>query len=143
MVDKDKNNWEKMDIYFGYLSPLILFLIIIYLYNAFVTQILTLSTETLIGNTILVYFVAEIMVKYIMSKNYKYFFKNYWLKILLVIPFFKGLKLVKALKFTIPIVKSSKIFKIVPKIQKLIKIPKMLRKINKTKNKKQKSEKVD
>lgn len=141
MVDKDKNNWEKMDLYFGYSYPLILFLIIIYLYNSFVSQILTPSTGTLIGNTILVYFLAEIIIKYMISENYKYFFKNYWLKILLVIPFFKALKLFKALKFAIPIFKSSKIFKIVPKMQKLIKIPKMLRKINKTEDKEQKSEK--
>lgn len=131
MSNKSESVWSKADKWIDYLMPVILILLIIYLYSSFIDPIISQNYIKMVGNIIIVFFFAEIMVKYAISEDYKYFLRNYWIKILLILPFFKALKILKSYKIVATVGKSIKAFKIIPKIQKLIKIPKVVRKIKK------------
>lgn len=129
MGDNQKSRWLQLNKLINYLMPLILILLAIYLYSSFLNPIISKRHIELTGYIIMVFFIMEVIVKYALSEDYKYFLRNYWTKLLLVIPFFKGLRILKSYKIVAGIGKSLKTFKIIPKIQKLIKIPKVLNKV--------------
>lgn len=131
MSHNSESIWLKTNTWIDYTTPVILILLIIYLYSSFIDQIIAQNYVKLISNIIIGFFVIEIIVKYAISENYKDFLRNHWMKLLLVFPFFKSLKILKSYKIVTAVGKSIKTFKITPKIQKLVKIPKVLSKIKK------------
>lgn len=119
MSDKD-SIWEKIDKKLKYMSPLFIFLLILYLYDSFIGSVVDSQTKSRLMIVILSYFIFELFVKYIISDDFGEFIKKYWFDIVLVIPFFKSLRLVGRLG------KLLKILKYIPYAQKLVKVPKMI-----------------
>lgn len=120
--------WDSMKERFEDISPLVLVLLVVYLYNSFISTILPKPWKMVVFYTIITYFVLELAVKYLACRDPKYFVYNYWLDILLVIPFFKSLKLFGAIGKALKSIKTVKFLKFLPYTRKAIKVPKMLKK---------------
>lgn len=134
LSDKTKDKLKTINDLLDYFSIAIILLLIIYLYSALINPIVSKEVQTTLKYILIGYFVFELLIKYLLAKSFKYFITNYWLDILLVIPFFKSLKLFgllgKGLK-SVKILKSIKIIKIIktiPYTQKAIKIVKKIKK---------------
>jgi len=117
----DDINWEKLDEHLKFLMPIILILLLVYIYVSFIytadVPYLTLGLEA----TILIYFTIEIVISYFNSENFTYFIKNHWLKIILLLPFLRVFR-------TFGIIGNSiRYIRIFPYLQKFAKIPKMLK----------------
>ena len=67
------------------------------------------------------YFVVEPAVKYAVADDYRSFLRSYWLDIVLLLPFFKMLKLVGTVG------KLLKSLRVLPYLRKAVELPKMLR----------------
>lgn len=117
--------WDNLERRFANLAPIFLLLLVIYLYNSFVSTILPKSWKSPLLYVIIGYFVVELIVKYLACRDPKYFIYNYWIDILLVVPFFKSLKLLGLVG------KSLKFLKFLPYTRKLLKVPKLLKKSKK------------
>lgn len=124
-MGSDSSVWVKIDSRLKYLAPVFLFLLVVYLYSSLVSPVLSKETLRYVEITVITYFVSELVVKYIITDNYKQFFREYWFDIVLLVPFFKSLKLLGAVGKAL---KSVKGFAYLKYVQKAVKIPKMLRK---------------
>ncbi|MXR50549.1 hypothetical protein GRX03_02860 [Halovenus sp. WSH3] len=117
--------WVKIDSKLKRLAPVFLLLLVVYLYSSLVSPVLSEQTLRYVEVTIITYYVFELVVKYIITDDYRQFLRDYWLDIVLIVPFFSSLRLLGAVGKALKSVKSLKYIKY---IQKAIKIPKGLQK---------------
>ena len=115
--------WVKIDSRLKYVAPVFLVLLVVYLYSSLVSPILPKQTLQYVEIAIITYFVSELVIKYIITNNYKQFLRDYWLDIVLLVPFFKSLKLLGAVGKAL---KSIKGLKYITYVQKTIKVPKII-----------------
>jgi hypothetical protein len=120
MIGENRDVWEKMDKKVKYFAPLFILLLIVYLYDSLISSVMSSQVKSLLEIVIISYFAFELIIKYVLSDNFKSFIKNYWIDIILLIPFFKSLKMVTKIG------KSLKLLKFLPYAQKFTKVPKML-----------------
>lgn len=124
-MDGDGGVWVTVDGKLKYVAPLFLGLLVVYLYASLVSPVLSKTTLGYFEVTIVAYFVSELVVKYVISENYRQFLRDYWLDIILLVPFFKSLRLLGAVGKAL---KSIKALAYTKYVQKAVKIPKMARK---------------
>lgn len=117
--------WLKIDSKLKRIAPVVLLLLVIYLYSSLISPVLSKPALQYVGTAIITYYLFELIVKYIISDNHKQFLRDYWLDIVLIVPFFKSLRLLGAAG---KLLKSMKALKYIKYVQKTIKIPKTLRK---------------
>lgn len=117
--------WVKVDSKLKYLAPVFLLLLLVYLYSSLVSPVLSKTTLGYLEFAIIAYFVSELVIKYVISDSFGQFLRDYWLDIVLLVPFFQSLKLLGAVGKTLKSIKSLSYLKYV---QKVVKVPKMLRK---------------
>lgn len=113
--------WEQLEEKFQYFAPVFLILLVLYMYNSFVSTVLPKPWKSIVFYTIIGYFVLELIVKYLACRDPKYFLYNYWIDILLVIPIFKSLKIFGMVG------KSLKFLKFLPYTRKALKLPKLIK----------------
>lgn len=122
MIGENEDVWEKMEKKVKYLAPLFILLLLVYLYDSLVSSFMTSQVKSFLEIAIISYFAFELIIKYVLSDNFKSFIKNYWIDIILLIPFFKSLKIIAKVG------KSLKMLKFLAYAQKAAKVPKMLSK---------------
>lgn len=120
MTGENSAVWEKMEKKVKFLAPLFILLLLVYLYDSFISSFMSTQVKSFVEIAIISYFTFELIIKYVLSDNFKSFIKNYWIDIILLIPFLKSLKIVAKIG------KSLKLLKFLPYAQKAAKIPKML-----------------
>lgn len=124
----NQDQWEKIDDILGKGLPVVLLLVLVYLYiSLFDTSVPTLY-KTVLTYVIVGFFSIELIVKFQFYESNKKFLKKEWLNILLVIPFLKVFKLFKLAGIVGKLAKS---VKVIPYIQKGVKIPKVIKKLRK------------
>lgn len=124
----NQDQWEKIDDILGKGLPVVLLLVLVYLYiSLFDTSVPTLY-KTVLTYVIVGFFSVELIVKFQFYESNKKFLKKEWLNILLVIPFLKVFKLFKLAGIVGKLAKS---VKVIPYIQKGVKIPKVIKKLRK------------
>lgn len=124
----NQDQWEKIDDILGKGLPVVLLLVLVYLYiSLFDTSVPTLY-KTVLTYVIVGFFSIELIVKFQFYESNKKFLKKEWLNILLVIPFLKVFKLFKLAGIVGKLAKS---VKLIPYIQKGVKIPKVIKKLRK------------
>lgn len=124
----NQDQWEKIDDILGKGLPVVLLLVLVYLYiSLFDTSVPTLY-KTVLTYVIVGFFSVELIVKFQYYESNKKFLKKEWLNILLVIPFLKVFKLFKLAGIVGKLAKS---VKVIPYIQKGVKIPKVIKKLRK------------
>lgn len=124
----NQDQWEKIDDILGKGLPVVLLLVLVYLYiSLFDTSVPTLY-KTVLTYVIVGFFSVELIVKFQFYESNKKFLKKEWLNILLVIPFLKVFKLFKLAGIVGKLAKS---VKLIPYIQKGVKIPKVIKKLRK------------
>jgi hypothetical protein len=121
----EKSVWERLDDKLKYLAPVFLLLLVVYLYSSLVSPLLSKQTLQYVEVALIAYFVFELVVKYIISDNYRQFLHDYWFDIVLLVPFFKSLRLLGAAG---KLFKSIKALKSLKYIRKAVKIPKLVKK---------------
>jgi hypothetical protein len=121
----DSGVWVRIDGALKRLAPVFLSLLLLYLYSSLVSPVMSAETLRYVESTIITYFVSELVVKYVVTDNYRQFLRDYWFDIVLLVPFFSSLKLLGAAGKAL---KSVKGLKYVKYVQKGIKVPKILRK---------------
>lgn len=84
---------ERFDAAIGKLLPIVLVLLLAYLYVKLFTDIQHVAVSILEYGLIL-YFTAELAVKRWLSESWRQFFAEHWLKIVLVLPFFRSFRLI-------------------------------------------------
>jgi hypothetical protein len=124
--------WENVEERFQDFAPVALILLSVYLYDSFISTVLPKTWKSMLFTVVVGYFVLELVVKYLAVRDPKYFIYNYWLDILLVIPFFKSLKLFGAIGKSLKSLKSIKLLKYLPYTRKAIKLPKLVKKSKKS-----------
>lgn len=124
-MGSDSSVWVKIDSKLKYLAPVFLLLLVVYLYSSLISPVLSKKSLQYVEILIITYFVSELVIKYIITDNYKQFLREYWLEIVLLVPFFTSLKLLGAVGKAL---KSIKGLKYVKYAQKAAKLPKMVRK---------------
>jgi len=124
--------WENIAERFQDFAPVVLILLTVYLYDSLISTILPKTWKSALFYVIFGYFILELIVKYLAVRDPKYFLVNYWLDILLVIPFFKGVKLFGAIGKSLKSLKSIKLLKYLPYTRKAIKLPKLVKKSKKS-----------
>lgn len=124
MVEKDPF-WKKVAGWFESLAPIMLLLLTVYLYDSFISTVIPKEWKTAVFYAIFTYFVLELVVKYLAVQDLRYFIYKHWLDILLVIPFFKTVKLFGVIGKSL---KSLKYIKYLPYVRKVMKMPKMVEK---------------
>lgn len=117
--------WQRLDDRLKYLAPAFLVLLLVYLYSALVSPLLSKQTLQYLELAIVAYFAFELVVKYVISDNYREFLHDYWFDILLLVPFFKSLRLLGAVGRALKSVTALGYLKY---LRKAAKIPKMVRK---------------
>ena len=117
--------WQRLDDRLKYLAPAFLVLLLVYLYSALVSPLLSKQTLQYVELAIVAYFAFELVVKYVISDNYREFLHDYWFDILLLVPFFKSLRLLGAVG---RVLKSVTALGYLKYLRKAAKIPKMVRK---------------
>lgn len=116
-----KATWERIDDKTKKLAPLLVFLLVLYLYSSFINSVLPKNVEKYIGYILITYFIAELVIKYLAVRDFSKFIKKYWFEIILIIPFFKSLRVIGVVS------KSAKLLKYIPYVRKLLKIPKIIK----------------
>ena len=116
-----KATWERIDDKTKKLAPLLVFLLVLYLYSSFINSLLPKNVEKYIGYILITYFIAELVIKYLAVRDFSKFIKKYWFEIILIIPFFKSLRVIGVVS------KSAKLLKYIPYVRKLLKIPKIIK----------------
>ena len=116
-----KATWERIDDKTKKLAPLLVFLLVLYLYSSFINSVLPKNVEKYIGYILITYFIAELVIKYLAVRDFSKFVKKYWFEIILIIPFFKSLRVIGVVS------KSAKLLKYIPYVRKLLKIPKIIK----------------
>lgn len=116
-----KATWERIDDKTKKLAPLLVFLLVLYLYSSFINSVLPKNVEKYIGYILITYFIAELVIKYLAVRDFSKFVKKYWFEIILIIPFFKSLRVIGIVS------KSAKLLKYIPYVRKLLKIPKIIK----------------
>lgn len=117
--------WERLDNKLKYLAPVFLVLLVVYLYSALVSGLLSKQALQYVEIAIVAYFAFELVVKYVISENVTQFLHDYWFDIVLLVPFFKSLRLLGAVG---RVLKSIKALSYLKYLRKAVKIPKMVRK---------------
>lgn len=116
---------KTLDKWMKYTLPVVMVVLIVYLYIAFFTSIKHTGVLFLeIG--ILGYFGAELAVKWRLSDNWRDFLRNHWLKIVLLLPFLRIFRIFSV----VGIVSRSGMtsLRMLPYMQKLVKLPTLLKK---------------
>lgn len=113
--------WEKADDFFSYLLPLILMLLLVYLYITFANTDFLSGYKVLMEAAILGYFSFELVIKLVLSDSMKEFLSNNWLKIILILPFLRVFRIFGVFGNTL------RYLRVIPYMQKLAKIPKLLK----------------
>ncbi len=121
MATRDRTVWTRIDGALKRLAPVFMLLLAVYLYASFVDPVVSKSTKRYLEVAVVGYFVVELAVKYAISEDLRSFLRSYWLDIVLLLPFFKALKLVGAVG------KLLKSLRLLPYLRKAVKLPKMLR----------------
>jgi hypothetical protein len=88
--------WVRVDAKLKYVAPVSLGLLIIYLYSSLVSPVLSKRILGYVEIAVITYFVSELVVKYVISDNYRQFLRDYWFDIVLLVPFFSSLRLLGA-----------------------------------------------
>ena len=127
-----KSQWKSIDSLFTKLLPIVLSLLVLYLYLSFFDTSVPALYKSGLQYIIITFFTLEIIVKYQFYEDRITFLKNEWINILLVFPFLKTLKLFKAFG---AVGKAIKTVKFIPYIQKGVKIPKVVKKWKKKRKK--------
>ena len=115
-----QSTWKKVDDKTKKLAPLLILLLTIYLYSSFVNPILPKTVKKYLGLFLIVYFVVELVIKYLAVRDSRKFMKKYWFDIILLVPFFKSLRILGMAG------KSLKMLKYIPYARKAVKVPKIL-----------------
>lgn len=121
----EKSLWRRVDDKLKYLAPVFMLLLFIYLYSSLVSPILPKRVKNVLEITIIAYFTLELVFKYFAAETFSKFIHEYWLDIILLIPFLKGLRLIGAVGKALKLLK---VFKYVPYVQKLAKVPALVEK---------------
>lgn len=124
----NQDQWEKIDEILSKGLPVVLLLVVVYLYIFLVDTSIPTLYKTTLTYIILGFFSIELIVKFQFYESNKKFLKKEWLNILLVIPFLKVFKLFKVAGILGKLAKSAKL---IPYIQKGLKIPKLVKKLRK------------
>ena len=114
-------NWEKLEENFKLLMPIILILLVIYMYLSFISTSNIPHIKIGLEIIILVYFLIELIISYINSNSFMYFIKNHWLKIILILPFLRVFRVFGVVGNAIRYVR------FLPYMQKFAKLPKMFK----------------
>lgn len=117
----NKDSWKKVDNKTKKLAPILVLLLSLYLYGSFVDPVFSKKVNKYVGLILITYFVVELIIKYLATRDFSKFIKKYWFDIILVVPFFKSLRVIGMVS------KSTKLIKYIPYIQKLVKIPKTIK----------------
>lgn len=117
--------WVRVDAKLKYVAPVFLGLLLIYLYSSLVSPVLSKRILGYVEIAVITYFVSELVVKYVISDNYRQFLRDYWFDIVLLVPFFSSLKLLGAAG---KVLKSIKGLGHIKHVQKVVKVPMMIRK---------------
>lgn len=115
-----QSTWKKIDDKTKKLAPVLILLLILYLYSSFFNPILPKTAKRYLGLFLIGYFVAELIIKYLAVRNFTKFVKKYWFDIILILPFFKSLRILGIIG------KSAKFLKYIPYARKAAKVPKIL-----------------
>lgn len=114
------NKWKKIDKIIKYMLPVVFILLITYFYVSFISNPYNINKFHL-EIMIIGYFIIELIVKFMLASNITSFLKKNWLKIVLVLPFFRLLRLVQIPSYLLPYLRY------IPYLQKLLKIPKIVK----------------
>lgn len=125
-MGRDSSIWVKIDKKLKYAAPVFLLLLLVYLHSSLISPVLSKDVLQYVEITIIAYFVSELLVKYVISDDYIQFLRDYWLDIVLVVPFFKSIKLLGSLGKAL---KSIKGLSYIKYVRKLAKVPKMIPKM--------------
>jgi hypothetical protein len=124
-VSSEHTIWVRSDAKLKYLAPVFLVLLVIYLYSSLVSPVLSKRILGYVEIAVITYFVSELVVKYVLSDNYRQFLRDYWFDIVLLVPFLSSLRLLGAAG---KVLKSIKGLGYIKYVQKVVKVPRMIRK---------------
>lgn len=103
-----------------YLLPIIFILLIFYFYAVFINDISYVNTR-LLEFVIIVYFVFELVIKYLLVDSTRDFITKHWLKIILILPFLRIFRVFGVFG------NFARNLRYLPYLQKLAKTPKLIK----------------